>query len=97
MAGSYRSSRTYGYEENLGDATEALEQCIWLIEAIIGHDTAMRLLESSFYPMARGDKEPDVHYRRVKHLYDHSDPIQGWMCEPNCEFYAETQEDPHAT
>lgn len=57
MAGSYEHIRGGGWLhiENMGDAYEAVEELLWLVEAKIGSAEAMAALEAEFYPMRRGE------------------------------------------
>ena len=63
MAGSYSHVKSgFSLIENLGDASEAMHEMLWLIERCIGHKEAKRLLHEEYYPMARGEKPKDEAY-----------------------------------
>jgi hypothetical protein len=74
MAGSYRHlmDRGGGWSliEHMGDAHEAVTELLWLVESQIGHDAAVRLLLTTFHPMARGEQRPDQAYKRVMRVMD---------------------------
>lgn len=58
MAGSYNHLLSgFSTIENLGDAHEAMEELLWLVQTDIGTERANKLLASGFYPMNRGEKE----------------------------------------
>ena len=62
MAGSYEHVLGgWSLIENMGDAHEAVEQLMWLVESQIGRRKAKALLDSQFYPMSRGEKPMDKH------------------------------------
>lgn len=71
MAGSYQHV-LHGWSliENMGDAYEAVEELMWLIQSEIGETEAKRLLDEKFYPMARGEKEKDRHIKTVEKLME---------------------------
>lgn len=52
--------------ENMRDAWQCVEELWWLVERAIGEDEAKRLLRSEFYPMKRGELEPDAALLKVK-------------------------------
>jgi hypothetical protein len=66
MAGSYEHL-THGWSmiENMGDAYEAVEQLLWLVESQIGTERATRLLNDGFYPMKRGERPQDAAFVEV--------------------------------
>ena len=72
MAGSYMHAyNSFGNAvETGGDAVETLEEVMWLILGEIGHEKAVKLLHEKFYPMARGEMEPDAAHVRVSELMD---------------------------
>jgi hypothetical protein len=52
MAGSYSHVlKGFSLIENLGDASEAMHEMLWLIESEIGTGRALILLKSKYYPM----------------------------------------------
>jgi len=56
MAGSYHHVlHGWALIENMGDAHEAVEELMWLVQSQIGTENAKMLLESQFYPMSRGE------------------------------------------
>lgn len=67
MAGSYKMAKEAPLLllENLGDAFEAIEEMLWLIEHGIGTDEATRLLDEEYYPMCRGEKPRDQPFINV--------------------------------
>jgi hypothetical protein len=67
MAGSYSMARkAWTLIENMGDAYEAVEQLLWLVQSQIGTEKATRLLDEQFYPMARGEKPKDKAWKQVQ-------------------------------
>lgn len=69
MAGSYQHLLGgWSMIENMGDAHEAVEELLWLVQSEIGEAKAVRLLSEKFYPMARGTLEQDRHYKLVEKL-----------------------------
>jgi hypothetical protein len=71
MAGSYSHvTHGFGLIENLGDASEALHEMLWLIERGIGRKEAKRLLASEYYPMARGEQPKDEHFKLADELQE---------------------------
>lgn len=67
MAGSYL--HLYGgwsMIENMGDAAECTHELWWLVERAIGRVEAERLLREEYYPMLRGEKEPDAAFDLVQ-------------------------------
>lgn len=67
MAGSYQHVLDgWDLVENMGDAYETVEQLFWLVERGIGRETAEALLHDEFYPMERGERQPDVHLEFVR-------------------------------
>lgn len=71
MAGSY-SHVLSGWSriENMGDAYEAVEELMWLVERGMGREEAQRLLDDEFYPMERGEVDPDPHLIEVRRLME---------------------------
>lgn len=69
MAGSYNHV-LHGWSliENMGDAYEAVEELLWLVQSEIGKEKANELLDSKFYPMARGEIKPDKAMKQVMKL-----------------------------
>ena len=62
MAGSYNHlCGGWSLIENMGDANEATEELLWLVQRGIGDAEACRLLHTEFYPMKRGERAPDEH------------------------------------
>ena len=60
MAGSYEMVReAWSLVENMGDACEAVEELLWLVQSQIGTTEAERLLNEQYYPMIRGELEKD--------------------------------------
>ncbi len=71
MAGSYNHIKNgWSMIENMGDAHEAVEELMWLIESQIGEPLARELLDEIYYPMARGAYPSDEAYRRVQELME---------------------------
>ena len=67
MAGSYAMANdNLRYLENQGDSLEAIEEMLWLIHRTIGHNSALQLMRDEFYPMARGELPPDIHFARIR-------------------------------
>ena len=68
MAGSYGHLVDGGWSmiENMGDAYECVEQLWWLVERAIGQQRAEKLLDDEFYPMVRGEKQPDAALLKVQ-------------------------------
>ena len=61
MAGSYNMARKmWSLIENMGDANEAVEELLWLVQSQIGTKEAKRLLDLEYYPMVRGEKPKDA-------------------------------------
>ena len=54
--------------ENMGDAAEAFEQLMWVIQRTLGTEKTVELLNSEFYPMVRGDLKQDDAYRFTMQL-----------------------------
>jgi hypothetical protein len=71
MAGSY-SHVKHGWSliENMGDAYEAVEQLMWLIESEIGAKKAQRLIDTKYYPMCRNEKPKDAAFLKVERLME---------------------------
>lgn len=60
MAGSYEMIlEAWSLVENMGDAYEAVEELLWLVQSQIGTSEAKRLLNEQYYPMIRGELEKD--------------------------------------
>lgn len=71
MAGSYNHLKSgWSLIENLGDAYEAVEELLWLIESEIGEKKAKRLLDEQYYPMCRGEKPKNGAYKRVQEMME---------------------------
>ena len=69
MAGSYlHILHGWSLIENLGDASEAVEELMWLVESEIGEARARQLLSKKLHPMMRGEVEKDEHFERVEIL-----------------------------
>lgn len=51
--------------ENMGDASEAVEELMWLVGSEIGFRMARKLLKTRYYPMVRGETEIDDTLKRV--------------------------------
>ena len=69
MAGSYNHILSgWSLIENMGDAAEAVDELMWLIESQIGTPRAKQLLDDYYYPMLRGEKEPDNAMSKVSCL-----------------------------
>lgn len=56
--------------ENMGDAHECVEELLWLVVKYIGEDRAKQHLETSWYPMVRGELAPDAVMEFVKQKMD---------------------------
>ena len=70
MAGSYTmAAHDTTLLENLGDASEAIEEMLWLIFSQIGHENAMQLLDAKYYPMARGEIPMDEAYLKSEAVF----------------------------
>lgn len=69
MAGSY-DHILHGWSliENMGDAAEAVEELMWLVEHEIGTKKAKKLLDNEYYPMCRGEMKPDKAMKQVGKL-----------------------------
>ncbi|MDD2753909.1 MAG: hypothetical protein PHS80_00140 [Methanothrix sp.] len=69
MAGSYQHV-LHGWSliENMGDAQEAVEELMWLVQSQIGTKKAKDLLKSRFYPMQRGEIKKDKSFEKVTRL-----------------------------
>lgn len=67
MAGGYKHA-IHGWSmiETVGDAHETVEELLWLVQEQIGYKEACNLLDKKFYPMSRGDVEPDDIFEDVK-------------------------------
>ena len=71
MAGSYEMVReAWTLIENMGDAYEAVEELLWLVQSQIGTKEAKRLLAEQFYPMARGEKPKDNAWVQVQNAME---------------------------
>ena len=74
MAGSYRMARTgWCLIENMGDAYEATEEMLWLIERAIGRRKAEQLLKEEWYPMLRGERPKDAAMLAVTRAMEDAD------------------------
>lgn len=71
MAGSYNHV-THGWSliENMGDAAEAVEELMWLVESRVGRKEARRALHAKFYPMKRNEKPKDAALRKVEQIME---------------------------
>lgn len=71
MAGSYEHV-LHGWSMigNMGDAAEAVEELMWLIDSQIGEKRAIELLETRFYPMVRREVPKDDSFKKVMELMD---------------------------
>jgi len=69
MSGSYDHVK-HGWSliDHMGDAHEAVEELLWLVERAIGEDRARELLSAEYYPMCRGERERDAVFERVRRL-----------------------------
>lgn len=70
MAGSYghlMNGENCGWSliENMGDANECVEELLWLILRAIGHERALELLKTEYFPMKRGEQLPDAALNEV--------------------------------
>ena len=69
MAGSYEHVlKGWSLIENMGDAYEAVEELMWLIQSEIGTKTAINLLDSKYYPMVRGELKSDKALKSVEKM-----------------------------
>jgi hypothetical protein len=67
MAGSYIMARKgWSLIENMGDAYEAVEELLWLVQSQIGTQEAERLLIEEYYPMCRRTKRSDDAFLEVQ-------------------------------
>ena len=67
MAGSYDHIMDgWSLIENMGDAYEAVEELMWLVQSQIGTEKARELLAKEFYPMKRKAKSKDAALRFVE-------------------------------
>ncbi len=61
MAGSYdHVMGGWSLIENMGDAKEAVEELLWLVQEGIGTKKACELLNSKFYLMKRRELDKDL-------------------------------------
>ena len=66
MAGSYDHVMSgWSLIENMGDAYEAVEELLWLVQEGLGTEKACELLNNKYCPMRRGDIDPDDTYKDV--------------------------------
>ena len=71
MAGSYEHLLGgCSLIEHMGDAHEAVEQLLWLVQREIGQEKAKQLLNDVYYPMVRGEAEHDEHLAEVMRLME---------------------------
>lgn len=71
MAGSYSHVKGgWSLIENMGDAHEAVQELMWLIESQIGSEKARDLLKRHYYPMCRGEKPKDQALLAIELLMD---------------------------
>lgn len=69
MAGSYEHILNgWSLIENMGDAGEAVEELMWLVQTEIGEKRAHHLLNEKYYPMCRGEAKPDKALKKVMKL-----------------------------
>ena len=69
MAGSYHHVLNgWSLIENMGDAAEAVEELMWLVESQIGAKKAIELLDNEYYPVCRGEMKPDKAMKKVMKL-----------------------------
>lgn len=67
MAGSYDHVMDgWSLIENMGDAHEAVEELLWLVQEGLGTKRACDLLNKKYYPMCRGEIDRDETYMDVK-------------------------------
>lgn len=67
MAGSYEHVLGgWALIENMGDAYEAVEELMWLVESQIGQEKALKLLDKYYYPMCRGEIKEDKSFINVR-------------------------------
>ncbi len=60
MAGSYEHILGgWSMIENMGDAYEAVEELMYLVQSEIGEQNAKKILKDRLYPMLNGEKERD--------------------------------------
>lgn len=71
MVGSYEHILNgWSLIENMGDAHEAVEELMWLIQSEIGTKKAKELLNEKFYPMARGERKLDKAFAAVRKMME---------------------------
>jgi hypothetical protein len=57
--------------ENMGDAYEAVEELLWLVQSQIGEERAKKILGEEYNPMCRGEKPKDEYMIEVdKMMHD---------------------------
>ena len=67
MAGSYDHVMDgFSLIENMGDAYEAVEELLWLVQSEIGTARACKVLNTKFYPMTRGEIAKDEVFNDVQ-------------------------------
>jgi hypothetical protein len=69
MAGSYEHI-LHGWSliENMGDAYEAVEELMWLVQSQIGETKAKQLLAKKFYPMYNNKHPKDSFMLEIENL-----------------------------
>lgn len=71
MAGSYNHVlRGWSLIENMGDANEAVEELMWLVQREIGTKKAKMLLNRCYYPMCRGEMAKDKAFKQTRRLME---------------------------
>ena len=66
MAGGYDHVMSgWSLIENMGDAYEAVEELLWLVQEGLGTEKACELLNNKYCPMRRGDIDPGDTYKDV--------------------------------
>jgi hypothetical protein len=69
MAGSYfHVAHGWSLIENMGDAQEAVEQLMYLLHKAMSREQIEELLNNEYYPICRGEKEPDVAFQLVQEM-----------------------------
>ena len=69
MAGSYKHCLNgWSLIENMGDAYEAVEELLWLVQSQIGEERAKMILDEEFNPMCRGEKPKDKYMIQVDEM-----------------------------
>jgi len=69
MAGSFRHILNgWSMIENMGDAHEAVQELMYVILSEVGEKRANKILNKQFYPIIRGDVQPDKPFDKVQRL-----------------------------